>query len=179
MGENVSNLVRISFNEQTLRDYTEHYFKCNPKRKKPPLDWAGKKRNGQLVSWNRFINSPNRIMQNQWKQEFSDYTTFVLNKQGIEPLGINKCAILVKQYQPTRAKSDSDNIMCKATLDSMVKFGLLEEDNYTVVNPVVLVTGYDKDNPRTEFIIFIIDEENPLDVIMNEIASEVVEINKK
>lgn len=178
MGDKVKSIT-LTFNKETLEDYTKNYFQTYRSRRKPPLDWTGKKRNGQLVSWNRFINSPNRIMQNQWKQEFADYTKFILESNNIEKLMIKRCVIFVKQFQQTRTSSDSDNIMCKASLDAMVKYGLLEEDNYKVVDPVVLVSNYDKLNPRTEFTIYILENDNDLALAMEEISKEVVKIKCK
>lgn len=166
----------ITLNVESLQEYTVHYLKTNPRRKKPPLDWTGKKRTGQLVSWNRIINCPNRIMQNQWKQEFADYTHYLLQRQGLCNKNIERCAIVIKQYNGTRAKSDSDNIMVKASLDAMVKAGFIVEDNYTVVNPVILTTGHDKTNPRSEICVYEITDEYPyefvLQVVMDELQQE-------
>lgn len=170
----LGNKIVVTFNKEMLEDYTNHYFRANPRKKKAPLEWCGKKRNGQLVSWNRLINCPNRIMQNQWKQEFADYTTYVLKKQGIKPMMLEKCVILVQQYQATRTKSDSDNICCKPVLDAMVKYELLAEDNYNIVNPVTLLTDYDKDNPRTEFIIYPIDEHHTYEDVIQTVSKDIL-----
>ena len=166
------NKYVITFNSESLQEYTKHYFKQYPKRKKPPLDWAGKKRTGQLVSWNRFVNCPNRVMQNQWKQEFADYTQYLLRKQGLSNKNIGRCAIVIKQYNGTRAKSDSDNIMVKASLDAMVKEGFITEDNYTVVNPVILTTDYDKDDPRSEICVYEITDEYTEEFVFEVIRHE-------
>ena len=55
--------------------------------------------------------------------------------------------------------------MIKASLDAMVKANVLIEDNYTVLNPVVLYTDYNKNDPRTELHIYIINN-NYDDVLM-------------
>lgn len=157
--------IVLTFNQESYDKYVTKYKKLYPKRSKPPLAWTRKRPNGMLVSWNRFINSPNRIMQNQWKQEFADYTQSIIDELGISGLNIERCLIVVKQYNPTKAKSDSDNIMIKASLDAMVKANVLIEDNYTVLNPVVLYTDYNKNDPRTELHIYIINN-NYDDVLM-------------
>lgn len=166
------NKYVITFNSETLQAYTEHYFRSNPKRKKAPLDWAGKKRTGQLVSWNRLINCPNRIMQNQWKQEFADYTKYILHQQGLVGKRIERCAVTIRQFNGTRAHSDTDNLMAKASIDAMVKEGFLVEDNYTVVNPVMLTTEYDKENPRSEIIIYEITEDYPEEEVLRVMCEE-------
>lgn len=168
--------IVITFNKEMLEAYTQEYFKQYPKRKKLPLEFLGKKRLGQLPSWNRFINSPSRIIQNQWKQELGDYTTFIINKQGLNNLQIDKCIVVAKQFQQTRAKADSDNIHIKAVLDSLVKNGVLVEDNYTVLNPCILGTFHDKENPRTELLIYpiydVFTHGIVLDIIMKDLKQE-------
>lgn len=166
----IKKIITLTFNKESYDKYTKHYRRVYPNRKKMPLSWTRKTPNGQLVSWNRFINSPNRIMQNQWKQEFADYTKFILEDSGLNDLGIERCAIIVRQYNGTKAKSDSDNIMIKASLDAMVKCNVIIEDNYTVLNPVILYTDYDKENPRTEIILYPITNECNMSEVLNKIT---------
>ena len=56
-------------------------------------------------------------------------------------------------YMPTRRRVDLVNLQ-EATLDILVKYGILEDDNSNIV---VSMDGsrvlYDKDNPRSEIII--------------------------
>lgn len=171
--------IKVVFNKQMIEEYTESYFKHYPNRRKQPLEFLGKKRLGQLPSWNRVINCPNRIVQNQWKQELSDYTSYIINKLGINDANIDKCIVVAKQYQSTKAKSDSDNIYLKSSLDALVKGGVLVEDNYTVLNPCILSTFHDKQNPRTEIIIYPLDGIFTTDVILNMIFEDLKEELKK
>ena len=164
--------VVVTFNKQMIDDYTESYFKEFPKRKKLPLEFLGKKRLGQLPSWNRVINCPNRIVQNQWKQELSDYTSYIIKELELIDLKLDKCIVVAKQFQPTKAKSDSDNIYLKSSLDAFVKNGVLIEDNYTVLNPCILSTFYDKENPRTEIIIYPIYDIFTHDVVLDMIFED-------
>lgn len=171
--------VVITFNKQMIDDYTESYFKQFPNRKKLPLEFLGKKRLGLLPSWNRVINCPNRIVQNQWKQELSEYTTYILEQLGVKNLNVDKCMIVAKQFQPTKAKSDSDNIYLKSSLDALVKNGVLIEDNYTVLNPCILSTFYDKENPRTEIIIYPIYDLFTHDIVLDMVFEDLKEELKK
>lgn len=173
---NEEKRIVITFNQEMIDEYTNNYFLKYPNRKKAPLEFLGKKRLGQLPSWNRIINCPNRIVQNQWKQELSDYTQHIIHKQGLNDLKIDKCIVVAKQFQGTRTKSDSDNIYLKSSLDALVKNGVLIEDNYTVLNPCILSTFYDKENPRTELIIYplcdIFTQDIVLDIIMEDMKQE-------
>ena len=56
----------------------------------------------------------------------------------------------------------------------MVKYELLAEDNYNIVNPVTLLTDYDKDNPRTEFIIYPIDEQHTYEDVIQMVSKDIL-----
>lgn len=56
-------------------------------------------------------------------------------------------------YMPTRRRVDLTNLM-EATHDILVKYEVLEDDNYKVIQSVDgSRVEYDKDNPRTEIEI--------------------------
>jgi Holliday junction resolvase RusA-like endonuclease len=56
-------------------------------------------------------------------------------------------------YLETRRKCDLTNLL-QATCDILVKYKVLEDDNYTIVASVDGTKAeYDKENPRTEIII--------------------------
>ena len=72
-------VIIIRFDSEMFKGFTgydknnpEPYFKLHPRSKKPPMDWLGKTRNGMLPSWNRFINCPSRIIQDNWKKDLND-----------------------------------------------------------------------------------------------------------
>lgn len=70
----------------------------------------------------------------------------------VEPFAepVNVCCIY---YMPTRRRCDLVNLQ-EATLDVLVKYGILADDNSNIV---VSMDGsqvlYDKENPRTEITI--------------------------
>lgn len=56
-------------------------------------------------------------------------------------------------YMPTRRRVDLTNLM-EATHDILVKYEVLEDDNYKIIQSVDgSRVEYDKDNPRTEIVI--------------------------
>ena len=154
-------VIIIRFDSEMFKGFTgydknnpEPYFKLHPRSKKPPMDWLGKTRNGMLPSWNRFINCPNRIIQDTWKKDLNDYTRYCIQQQYIPRAYLSECIIVAVQYRPTKAKSDNDNTYVKATLDAMVKEEVIQEDNHTVVRYFGSYTVYDKQDPRTEIRIY-------------------------
>lgn len=65
-----------------------------------------------------------------------------------EPINL-KCTY----YMETRRKCDITNLL-QATCDILVKYGVLTDDNYTIVASVDGTTvQYDKENPRCEIEI--------------------------
>lgn len=62
-----------------------------------------------------------------------------------------------KFFFPTKAKRDIDNslaVVSKFTGDALVKRGVLEDDDFKIVNRIVGVYGgIDRDNPRCEVTV--------------------------
>ena len=63
---------------------------------------------------------------------------------------INLCC---HYYMETRRKTDLTNLL-QATCDILVKYGVLLDDNYSIVYSVDgTIASYDKENPRVEITI--------------------------
>lgn len=67
------------------------------------------------------------------------------------------CRITYTIFYPTRRLFDIDNIgsvITKFTHDALVEFGILEDDNYKIVEEIVYrFGGIDKDDPRCDVVI--------------------------
>ncbi len=94
-----------------------------------------------------------RPQMNDFKQKWRDFTVWVVDYYGYSNKQIDKCTITYKYYYPTRRKQDNDNRTPKFLNDGLVESGLLVEDDYTHLNPIMIWSGYDKDHPRMEVII--------------------------
>lgn len=169
---NESYITKLIFNSDTLREFDKHDSIKRPGRKKQILDWCGSKRLGMLPLINKFLNVANRRQQNQMKQQFHDYTKFILNLCNIESNNIKRCGVIVKHYLPTKSKFDLDGVFVKAAFDAMTEYGFWEDDNYTVVEPIFFTGGYDKCNPRSEIIIYEITEEYDRDFVLDVMKKE-------
>ena len=106
------------------------------------------------------------------KQQFHDYTKFILNGQNIEKKGLKRCGVIVKHYLPTRSKFDLDGVFVKASFDSLSDWGFWEDDNYTIVEPLFFTGGYDKDNPRSEIQIYEITQDYDRDFVLEIMKQE-------
>ena len=114
-----------------------------------PLTPVSKKNSQQIVQ-NRVTGKPFIMPSKKYKQYEKAAMWFIPKLQQPINYPVNvKCLF----YMPTKRKCDLTN-MLEAIDDIMVKAGLLEDDNYSIVaghdGSRVL---YDKENPRTEIYI--------------------------
>lgn len=66
--------------------------------------------------------------------------------------------VMCLYYMPTRRRVDLNNLL-EATTDVLVKYGIIEDDNYHIVaSHDGSRVFYDKENPRTEIIITRLEE---------------------
>lgn len=114
----------------------------------PPIS----KKNSQRIMMNSQTGKPFISPSKQYKDYEQAAMWFIPKLRQPNPINqpVNiKCLF----YMPTKRKCDLTNLL-EAIDDVMVKAGLLEDDNYTVIESHdgsrVL---YDKDNPRTEVFI--------------------------
>lgn len=155
-------IIVVRFDKEMLKEYSgfdvdnpDEYFKVHKRAKKPPYEglW-GKKRLGLLPSVNKFIDCNDRVIQNDMKQEIGKYTTFCLMKQKVPSAYLNEFIVLVVQHKPDKSKSDNDNTFVKASLDTMTKYEMWEDDNYTHMKLFLSYSVYDKHDAHTDIIIF-------------------------
>jgi Holliday junction resolvase RusA-like endonuclease len=112
----------------------------------PPIT----KKNHSQIAVNPKTGRPFIVPSKQYK-EYEKKALWYIPKQETFSVPVNvKCVF----YMPTKRKCDLTNLL-EAINDIMVKSGLLEDDNYSVVQSVdgsrIL---YDKENPRTEVYIW-------------------------
>lgn len=107
------------------------------------------KKNSQQILLNHSSGKPFIMPSKQYKEYEESAGWFVPRNVYINyPVNV-KCLF----YMPTRRKCDLSN-MLESLDDVLVKYGLLEDDNYTIIESHdgsrVL---YDKEDPRTEVYI--------------------------
>ena len=110
------------------------------------------KKNSQQILTNKATGRPFIMPSKKYKDYEKAASKYIPRLRQPTPIDqpVNiKCLF----YMPTRRRVDLTNLL-EAIDDVMVKAGLLEDDNYTVIESHdgsrVL---YDKDNPRTEVFI--------------------------
>lgn len=117
----------------------------------PPIT----KKNHQQIVINPKTKRPMVMPSPQYKQYEKDALWFI-PKQA-EPLTRPVC-VECKFYMLTKRKCDLTNLL-QAIDDILVRAGLLEDDNYTIIQSHDgSRVFYDKERPRTEVTIYPIEE---------------------
>jgi hypothetical protein len=97
------------------------------------------------------------------KQQWKELIIWLVNKNNIAQLKIQKAIVTYKYYFKTKIRHDSDNYNGKFCNDGLVASGLIEDDDFDHVK--MLYEGYyDKDNSRMEIHIQEIEDEKNGDV---------------
>lgn len=182
-------IIKVRFDKQMLKEFCgydvdddgESYYKAHPRAKKPPYDNIWKKnRYGLLPSTNVFLNCHDRRIQNDIKQHIGDYTTYCLKRQNIPSAYFDEFVILCVQYKPTKANSDNDNTWVKSSLDAMTKYDMWDDDNYLHMRFYQSFSVVDKNDPRTEIVIFpIFRGEYEFDYVIRYAAEYVARLEKQ
>ena len=87
---------------------------------------------------------------NTEKRSWSDEIYYITRgKKGLN----GKVEVVVKYYFKTKQKRDLDNYTPKFIMDGLVKAGMIEEDNSSIVTKLSVEILHDKENPRTEILI--------------------------
>lgn len=111
-----------------------------------PISPITKKNHNQIIRVkNRYMVIPSK----QYKQYEKECAVYLEN---VDPV-LSPCNVKCLYYMPTHRRVDLVNLQ-EATLDILVKYGVLTDDNSNVV---ISMDGsrvlYDKENPRTEIEI--------------------------
>lgn len=111
------------------------------------------KKNSQSVITNQRTGRP-MIIQSKAYREYEKECLEQIKTLGIDRMKIDfPVNVMCLFFMPTKRKVDLQNLV-SAAMDILVKGGVLEDDNCTIVygNDGSRVL-FDKDNPRTEVVI--------------------------
>lgn len=145
------NILTLTLDQSVLDKYNEYYFSLHPKAKKVPIE---KPRHPSINQW---CILP-RIQMNGLKQKWKNFCMWWVNDLGYQKLKLNNFDIEVIVYFDTKRRHDVDNQVPKFILDAFTESGFIIDDDEKHLHSLTLRTGYDKSNPRTEFIIKIKDK---------------------
>ena len=133
--------IEIEFTEKLLEEWTKDYFKKHPRAKKRPIE---KPSHPSINKWCIL----KRQAMNSLKQNWKDFSIFVIEFYGLQNLNIKKCKCKYIVYRDTKRRCDCDNITPKFLLDGLTRengVGLLEDDSCDCITELSLSYEYKKD----------------------------------
>lgn len=142
--------IKFEITNQTLEKYNKYYFSIHPRAKKVPIEHP------YHPSINTWFILP-RPQMNALKQKWKDFGIWLINNLGYADMKIENYEIEYITYMPTRRRIDPDNTTPKFLNDALVESGFIMDDDGVHMKSLTLKTGYDKENPRTEITVRILD----------------------
>ncbi len=144
--------IKLILDDALLDEYTEYYFKKHPRARKKPIE---KPRHPSMNQW---MILP-RIQMNALKQKWKDFGVWWMDKLGYRDLMLDNFEIEEIVYMDTRRRTDIDNYTMKFLHDSLTEAGFIVDDDSKHFKKLTMKVDYDKEHPRTEIIVRILDKE--------------------
>ena len=94
---------------------------------------------------------------NALKQKWKEFVKFWVKINKMDNRQLDDFDLIVTVFFNTKRRHDVDNQIPKFILDGLTEAGSIVDDDEKHLHSLTLKTGYDKENPRTEFE-FIIHE---------------------
>lgn len=141
---------KLVLDQHIIDEYADFYFKQHPRAKKKPIERP------MHPTINTWMILP-RIQMNALKQKWKDFGVWWIDKLGYSNLKLEKFEMTFITYMPSKRRSDPDNTTPKFLLDSFSEAGFICDDDGQHLKSLTLKTDYDKDNPRTEIYVKIIE----------------------
>lgn len=139
-------VIKLVLDQSVLDRYNKYYFKQHPRAKKVPIEHP------YHPSINTWCILP-RIQMNALKQKWKDMICWWIRDLGYQDLHLDSFSIIQTVYYSTKIRHDPDNTVGKFVYDGFTEAGFIVDDDEKHLHSLTLKTGYDKENPRTEFEI--------------------------
>lgn len=151
---------KLVIDAKLLEEYKEYYKKFHPTSRNHPLAKPNAKDKTVgyvfVISINEFTNIPNRIQQNNLKQNWSNFIQWWCEKEKINGWNLEYCKISYKWFFPDNRRRDADNfgLANKFICDGLVKAEVIKDDCLGKLWLEYDCHKYvDKENPRVEVTI--------------------------
>lgn len=139
--------ITIVIDDAVLDEYAAYYFTLHPRAVKRPIE---KPYHPTMNSW-MIMKRP---QMNALKQKWKEFVIWLVRREGYENLGLERCGMRLMTYYATSRRHDVDAGTPKFILDGFAESGMIVDDDYLHLRPLVLDCGVDKDRPRTEIEVF-------------------------
>lgn len=152
--------IKLVIDEKLLTEYLQYWKRFHPLSRNHPLAKPNSKdkTKGYIFgcSINEFTNLPNRVMQNNLKQNWKNFFIWWANKEKIGGWKLNKFEISYKWVFDSQRRHDSDNYVFfnKFVADGLSEAEVITDDCFGSMYLVLDGNKYvDKEHPRVEINI--------------------------
>lgn len=142
--------IKLVIDDGVLEDYFKYYLTLHPKATVKPI----KQPYHESINVWMIMQRP---AMNGLKRKWKDFIIWLVNERGYANLHIDKCEISQNIYYNTTRRHDIDNTTPKFILDGLVECGMIEDDDSKHLTKLTMQCGVDKQHPRTELRIKILD----------------------
>lgn len=94
---------------------------------------------------------------NHQKQIWKEFGEWLVDYNGLAGINIERCRIIIEYFFGDKRKRDLDNYSPKYLFDAFTSVGLLVDDDYTHIESLLIKAGVDKDNPRMQITISLLE----------------------
>lgn len=143
--------LNLVLDQKVLDGYNTYYFKKYPRRSKAPIEHPYHE---SINKW--FVMQ--RPQMNALKQKWKEFCIWWIETLGYTNLKLDQFEMTFTTYMPTKRRIDPDNTTPKFILDGLSESGLIIDDDGKHLRSLTLKTDYDKERPRTEINIKILDK---------------------
>ena len=143
--------LNLVLDQKVLDGYNTYYFKKYPRRSKAPIEHPYHE---SINKW--FVMQ--RPQMNALKQRWKEFCVWWIETLGYTNLKLDQFEMTFTTYMPTKRRIDPDNTTPKFILDGLSESGLIIDDDGKHLRSLTLKTDYDKERPRTEINIKILEE---------------------
>jgi len=115
-----------------------------------------------VLSLNEILVIPDRIQMNVTKEKWGLFGEWIAEKYDLSNKLYTNSVYELRVFSKTNANKDLDNLGggIKLINDGLiVKSGFMKDDNFNFICPLLISAEVDKDNPRTEIRITLIEED--------------------
>lgn len=148
---NEKHVLKLILDNEVIEKYNKYYFFEHPKAKKIPIEKP------YHPSINQWCILP-RIQMNALKQKWKDFVKFWIKYENLNKMCLDDFELVITVYFDTKRRHDLDNYGAqKFIFDGFTEAGLIIDDDDKHMKVLTVKSGYDKENPRTEYEFIIND----------------------
>lgn len=145
------NVLNIIIDNDVLERYNKYYFRKYPKRKKVPIE---RPMHPSINTW-MILQRP---AMNNLKQAWKEFIQWLIKDLGYQDMKLDKYEMTFTTYMPTKRRSDPDNMSPKFIMDGFTEAGFIMDDDGLHLKALTLKTDYDKEHPRTEICVNVLND---------------------